>query len=102
MTLECPRKRLRRRLPLNYATINILDRLKRVPGVGDVTVFGAKEYSMRVWLDPDRLASKGITVSDVAERSASRTPSSPPARRPAAAGAKVELTVPVLRRGRLQ
>src|SRR5690606_37639577 len=50
----------------NYAIINLVDRIKRVPGVGDAMVFGDKNYSMRIWLDPDRLALKGMTVSDVA------------------------------------
>ena len=49
----------------NYATANIVDQLKRVPGAGDVFCFGAKDYSMRIWLDPDRLAQKGMTVADV-------------------------------------
>src|SRR5690554_1082791 len=49
----------------NYATINILDELKRVPGVGDVIVFGARDYSMRIWLRPDRMAQLGVTTSDV-------------------------------------
>src|SRR5262245_2795269 len=50
----------------NYATITLIDELKRVPGVGDVSVFGARDYSMRIWLRPDRLAQLGLTVSDVA------------------------------------
>ena len=50
----------------NYASLNIVDELKRVPGVGDVTIFGAQDYSMRVWLKPDRLAQLGLTPSDVA------------------------------------
>src|SRR5688500_10044966 len=86
----------------NYATINLLDRLKRVPGVGDVTVFGAKEYSMRIWLDPDRLAGKGMTVSDVAGSIREQNAVSPAGtigQRPT--GREVELTVPVLTRGRL-
>lgn len=51
----------------NYATINVLDTLKRVPGVGDATVYGAKDYSMRLWINPDRMANLGITITDVAE-----------------------------------
>src|SRR2546421_80513 len=39
----------------NYATLNIKDELARNPGAGDVLVFGAREYSMRIWLDPDKL-----------------------------------------------
>ena len=50
----------------NYATLNIVDDLKRVPGVGDVVVFGAQDYSMRVWLKPDRMAQLGLTTSDIA------------------------------------
>ena len=49
----------------NYATINMLDTLKRVPGVGDASLFGALDYSMRIWLNMDRLASLDITPSDV-------------------------------------
>ncbi|MBS1166274.1 MAG: multidrug efflux transporter permease subunit [Proteobacteria bacterium] len=48
----------------NYAALQILDPLKRVPGVGDVQVFGERRYSMRVWLDPDKLANLGLTAVD--------------------------------------
>ena len=50
----------------NYATINILDNIKRVPGVGDAYLFGALDYSMRVWLNTDRLTALGLTPTDVA------------------------------------
>ena len=50
----------------NYATIYMVDALKRVPGVGEVMVFGGKDYSMRIWVDPDRLALKGLTMTEVA------------------------------------
>jgi hydrophobe/amphiphile efflux-1 (HAE1) family protein len=49
----------------NYAYLQIVDPLKRLPGVGDVQIFGERRYSMRVWLDPDRLANLGITAVDV-------------------------------------
>ena len=49
----------------NYATINLLDALARVPGVGQATIFGARDYSMRMWLDAGRMASLGIATSDV-------------------------------------
>jgi hydrophobe/amphiphile efflux-1 (HAE1) family protein len=49
----------------NYALINVLDRLKRVPGVGDVGIFGERRYAMRIWLDPERLAKLSLTASDV-------------------------------------
>ncbi|HUN68871.1 MAG TPA: efflux RND transporter permease subunit, partial [Burkholderiales bacterium] len=50
----------------NYASINIVDELKRLPGLADVTVFGARDYSMRVWLNTERMARLGVTPSDVA------------------------------------
>ena len=50
----------------NYASLNIVDELKRVKGVGDVTVFGAQDYSMRIWLKPDRMAQLGVTTSEIA------------------------------------
>jgi hydrophobe/amphiphile efflux-1 (HAE1) family protein len=49
----------------NYATIEIIDEINRIFGVGAVIVFGARDYSMRVWLDPDRLQSLGLTTNDV-------------------------------------
>ena len=49
----------------NYATLEIVDEVTRVDGVGSITVFGSRAYSMRVWLDPDRLQSVGLTASDV-------------------------------------
>ncbi|MGD9510692.1 MAG: efflux RND transporter permease subunit [Geminicoccaceae bacterium] len=50
----------------NYATINILDNIKRVSGVGDAFLFGALDYSMRVWISTDRLTALGLTPTDVA------------------------------------
>ncbi|MCG8641001.1 MAG: multidrug efflux RND transporter permease subunit [Desulfobacterales bacterium] len=49
----------------NYAVLQIRDRLRRIDGVGDVQLFGASEYSMRVWLDPDRIQSYGLTAGEV-------------------------------------
>lgn len=50
----------------NYADINIRERLLRVPGVSDMQIFGTERYSMRMWLDPDRMTSLGLTAGDVA------------------------------------
>ena len=50
----------------NYASINLLDELKRLPGVADVTIFGARDYSMRVWINPQKMARLGVTPADVA------------------------------------
>ncbi len=49
----------------NYATLRLRDELSRIPGVGEVTVMGADEYSMRIWLDPGKLKERGLTTSDV-------------------------------------
>ena len=49
----------------NYATINIKDVIARIDGVGDTVVFGARDYSMRVWLDPAEVQARGLTASDV-------------------------------------
>src|ERR1051325_7154538 len=49
----------------NYAFLQVKDQLARIPGVGDVTVFGARDYSMRIWLDPEKLASRNMTAGDV-------------------------------------
>src|ERR1700723_1228317 len=49
----------------NYAYLQIVDQLKRLPGVGDVQMFGERRYSMRVWLDPDKLANLGVTAVEV-------------------------------------
>ena len=49
----------------NYATLEITDALTRVDGVGSIIVFGSRDYAMRIWLDPDRLQSVGLTASDV-------------------------------------
>ncbi|WP_341676629.1 multidrug efflux RND transporter permease subunit [Niveibacterium sp. SC-1] len=50
----------------NYASLNLVDEIKRIKGVGDVTIFGAQDYSMRIWLRPDRMAQLGVTATDVA------------------------------------
>ncbi|MFZ6658335.1 efflux RND transporter permease subunit [Undibacterium sp. TJN19] len=50
----------------NYATQNVLDALKRVPGTTNIQIFGAKDYAMRIWMRPDRMAQMGVTVNDIA------------------------------------
>src|SRR6201997_1807001 len=49
----------------NYATLEVTDPLTRVDGVGSISVFGSRDYSMRIWLDPDRLQSLGLTANDI-------------------------------------
>src|SRR5229473_3271687 len=50
----------------NFASLNVVDELKRLPGLADVTIFGARDYSMRVWVQPDRMARLNVTTADVA------------------------------------
>ena len=49
----------------NYSTLNVKDRLARLPGMGDVQVFGAGDYAMRIWLDPQKVAQRSLTAGDV-------------------------------------
>src|ERR1700741_3654565 len=65
VTLTSPDKKYDSLYLSNYATINIRDELSRVPGVGNVTVFGAGQYSMRIWLDPNKLQVRGLMPQDV-------------------------------------
>ncbi|HTP42905.1 MAG TPA: efflux RND transporter permease subunit, partial [Nitrospiria bacterium] len=49
----------------NYVTLNVLDTIKRIPGTTNVQIFGAKDYAMRIWLRPDRMAQLKVTTNDV-------------------------------------
>jgi HAE1 family hydrophobic/amphiphilic exporter-1 len=63
--LYSPKDSYDSRFIANYATINLVDQLLRLPGIGDVKVFGSSDYAMRVWIDPDLLAHLGLTVADL-------------------------------------
>jgi multidrug efflux pump len=64
--LTSPEKRYDTLYLSNYATLSVLDELKRVKGVGDASIFGAQDYSMRIWLRPGRMAQLGVTTTDIA------------------------------------
>ena len=49
----------------NYAALHVIDEIRRIPGVGDALAFGGGEYAMRAWLDPDKIAARGLTAGDV-------------------------------------
>jgi len=49
----------------NYASLQVVDPLKRIPGIGQISIFGQRQYAMRLWLDPKRLADNGLAISDV-------------------------------------
>lgn len=65
LSLYSPNNTYDAQFVVNYAYINIVDQLKRIKGIGEVTVFGGAEYAMRVWLKPDRMGSLGISVNQV-------------------------------------
>ncbi len=86
----------------NYAILRIVDNLKRLPGVGDAMVFGAQNYSMRIILDPVRMAQLSLTPTDIAAVVNEQNrdfPAGIVGREPAAPG--TELTIPVITRGRM-
>jgi multidrug efflux pump len=80
----------------NYATVQLRDELLRCPGVGDILLLGQRDYSMRIWLDPQQLASRGLTSNDARDAIAAQNVpvlggiSGQP---PAAAGQQLELAV---------
>lgn len=85
----------------NYATLNVVDMLRRVPGVGGVSNVGSRYYAMQIWVQPDRLASLGITVKDLQDALKDQN-------RESAAGVlgqqpieKVDITTPITAQGRL-
>lgn len=86
----------------NYASLNILDELKRLPGAGKVDIMGARDYSMRLWLRPDRMAQLSVTSSDI-EMAVREQNAQVAVGQIGAAPNKgpVELTFPVTARGRL-
>ena len=65
MALNSPKSTYDQIYISNYATQNVVDDIKRVPGVADVFIFGARDYSMRLWLQPDRMARLGVTTKDI-------------------------------------
>src|SRR5205809_6166229 len=84
----------------NYANINIADALYRVPGVGEVRLFGASDYAMRIWVKPDRLAKLGLTVPELVravQQQSTVNPSGKVGAEPAPQGK--EMTTPSARRG---
>ena len=64
----------------NYANINLVPQVKRVPGVGQVQIFGVKDYAMRIWLDPRKMANAGLIPSDVTNAIADQSLESAPGR----------------------
>ena len=85
----------------NYITQNVLDAIKRVPGTTNVQIFGAKDYAMRIWLRPDRMAQLGITVGDISAAVGEQNAQYAAGKIGAPPGNTEELTLTVTARGRL-
>ncbi len=103
ISLYSPNKSFDSLFLANYNNINVVDTLFRVPGVGDVTVFGATQYAMRIWVNPDVLAKLGIPVTDIAnavQQQSTVNPSGQVGAEPAPTGK--EMTYTVRSQGRLQ
>src|SRR5438477_361259 len=86
----------------NYTTININDAIARIPGVGQINLFGGSDYAMRIWLRPDKIARLGLTVPDIANAISQQnqlTPAGQIGGPPAAKG--TEYTYTVRTQGRL-
>lgn len=102
IALQSPTGRFDEIYTSNYASINIVDELQRLSGVSDVRIIGARDYSMRLWLKPDRMAQLGLTTADIinvvreqnGEYAVGRIGQAPTM-------TEVELTVPVTAKGRL-
>jgi HAE1 family hydrophobic/amphiphilic exporter-1 len=87
----------------NYNNINVVDTLFRVPGVGNITVFGSSQYAMRIWVNPDVLAKLGISVSDISNAVQAQNAVNPSGQVGAEPGPPGrEMTYNVLSQGRLQ
>ena len=87
----------------NYNNINVVDTLFRVPGVGNITVFGSSQYAMRIWVNPDVLAKLGISVSDISNAVQAQNTVNPSGQVGAEPGPPGrEMTYNVLSQGRLQ
>jgi HAE1 family hydrophobic/amphiphilic exporter-1 len=67
VTLTSPNKRFDSLYLANYATIRLKDEIARLPGVGNVTVFGAGQYAMRIWLDPEKMRARSLNTQDVVQ-----------------------------------
>jgi len=103
IALGSPKKTYDALFLANYANINMIDALYRVPGVGEVRIFGANDYAMRIWAKPDRLATLGLTVTDLVravQQQSTVNPAGQVGSLPAPAGQ--EMTYTVRAQGRLQ
>lgn len=85
----------------NYATLNVIDLLRRIPGVGSISNVGGRYYAMQLWVMPDKLADMGLTVKDIQNALKDQNRESAAGALGQAPADHVDITVPIVARGRL-
>ncbi len=85
----------------NYTTLNVLDPLRRIPGVGSVSNVGGRYYAMQIWVEPDKLADLGLTVQDIQNALKDQNRESAAGALGQAPATDVDVTMPIIARGRL-
>lgn len=85
----------------NYTTLNVVDLLRRIPGVGSLTSVGSRYYAMQIWVQPDKLADLGITVQDIQNALKDQNRESAAGALGQAPATDVDITMPIIARGRL-
>lgn len=85
----------------NYTTLNVVDLLRRIPGVGSLTTVGSRYYAMQIWVQPDKLADLGITVQDIQSALKDQNRESAAGTLGQAPAKDVDITMPIIAHGRL-
>ena len=85
----------------NYTTLNVVDPLRRIPGVGSVSAVGGRYYAMQIWVSPDKLADLGLTVQDIQSALKDQNRESAAGALGQAPAKDVDVTMPIIARGRL-
>lgn len=85
----------------NYTTLNVVDPLRRIPGVGSLSSVGSRYYAMQIWVQPDKLADLGITVQDIQSALKDQNRESAAGALGQAPSSGIDITMPIIARGRL-
>ena len=85
----------------NYTTLNVIDPIRRIPGVGSVSNVGSRYYAMQIWMEPDKLANLGLTVKDVQNALKDQNRESAAGTLGQAPMTDIDVTMPIIARGRL-
>lgn len=85
----------------NYTTLNVVDPIRRIPGVGSVTSSGGRYYAMQIWVEPDKLADLGLTVKDIQNALKDQNRESAAGTLGQAPAKEIDVTMPIIARGRL-